>query len=243
MKSRTNLFIVGLALGLTFHKLVVAQNAATGAYWQADFKVLREKMVRDQIEARGVKEKRVLEAMRKVERHRFVPGDFWHLAYEDMPLPIGSDQTISQPYIVSVMTQLLELKGNEKVLEIGTGSGYQAAILAEIAREVYTVEILPELASRAEKLLQELGYKNIRVKYGDGNFGWSEGAPFDAIIVTCASEEVPLALIEQLAEGGRMVIPVGSRFQELKLLVKAGGKLIQQDVLPVRFVPMIRKNE
>ncbi|MCM8795926.1 MAG: protein-L-isoaspartate(D-aspartate) O-methyltransferase [Candidatus Omnitrophica bacterium] len=198
-------------------------------------------MVRTQIQARGVKDKRVLEAMLKVERHLFVPKIWQHLAYEDMPLPIGEGQTISQPYIVGLMTELLELKGEEKVLEIGTGSGYQAAILAELAKEVYTIEILPKLASKAEKLLKELGYKNIKVKCGDGYLGWPEFAPFDAIIVTCAPDKVPLPLIEQLAEAGRLVIPVGETYQNLKLLIKSKGRIEERDIIPVRFVPMIRR--
>lgn len=206
-----------------------------------DFKTLREQMVREQIEQRGIKDESVLAAMRKVERHCFVPFDLTHLAYEDMPLPIGEGQTISQPYIVALMTELLQLKGSEKVLEIGTGSGYQAAILAELAKEVYTIEILPRLSQRAEKLLQELGYKNIKVKCADGYLGWPEFAPFDAIIVTCAAKEIPQPLIAQLAEGGRMVIPQGEEYQELKLLVKVKGKIEQSDIIPVRFVPMLRK--
>ena len=206
-----------------------------------DFKNLRETMVKYQIEQRGIKDRRVLDVIRRVERHRFVPRQIQHLAYEDMPLPIGEGQTISQPYIVAIMTEVLQLKGNEKVLEIGTGSGYQAAVLAELAQEVYTIEILPELANQAQKLLDGLGYKNIKVKCADGYLGWPEFAPFDAIIVTCAPEEIPQALIEQLAEGGRMVIPVGTAYQELKLLVKAQGRIKQTDIIPVRFVPMIRK--
>jgi len=205
-----------------------------------DFKGLREQMVRYQIEQRDIKDKAVLEAMRKVERHKFVPSNLAHLAYEDAPLPIGEGQTISQPYIIALMTELLQLKGKEKVLEIGTGSGYQAAILAELAKEVYTIEILPTLANRAEKLLSELGYKNIKVRCGDGYLGWPQASPFDAIIVTCAPKEVPQPLIEQLAEGGRMVIPVGETYQELKLLVKVKGKIEQRDIIPVIFVPMRR---
>ena len=203
----------------------------------------REDMVKTQIETRGVKDKRVLRAMRKVERHRFVPRQLRLLAYTDGPLPIGEGQTISQPYIVALMTELLGLDGDEKVLEIGTGSGYQAAILAELCAHVYTIEILEPLAKSAKALLEELGYKNITVKYGDGFLGWEEFAPFDAIIVTCAPPEVPPPLIEQLKEGGRMVIPVGEFFQELRLIEKRGGKLITKDIIPVRFVPMLRKEE
>lgn len=164
-----------------------------------NFNFLRKKMVETQIIARGVKDKRVLEAMLKVERHKFVPFKLQKYAYEDYPLEIGEGQTISQPYIVAFMTELLELKGNEKVLEIGTGSGYQAAILAELCKEVYTIEIIPLLAENAQKLLKKLGYKNIKVKIGDGFYGWEEYAPFDGIIVTCAPSDIPKPLIDQLA--------------------------------------------
>lgn len=233
--------IITLVLIIISNGLVFAQEAVTQASPTLDFKNLRERMVKYQIEQRGVKDRGVLEAMLKVERHRFVPKDLQHLAYEDMPLPIGEGQTISQPYIVALMTEALQLEGNEKVLEIGTGSGYQAAILAELVREVYTIEILPKLANQAQKLLDELGYRNIKVKCGDGYLGWPEVSPFDAIIVTCAPPEVPPPLIEQLAEGGRMVIPVGTAYQELKLLVKTQGRIEQKSIIPVRFVPMIRK--
>jgi protein-L-isoaspartate(D-aspartate) O-methyltransferase len=234
-------FLEIITLSLLTNMLIFGTLLANNSILNKDFNELREQMVKYQIEQRGIKDRRLLEVMRKVERHRFVPLLIRHLAYKDMPLPIGEGQTISQPYIVGLMTELLELKGNEKVLEIGTGSGYQAAILAELAKEVYTIEILPKLANRAERLLQELGYKNIKVKCADGYLGWEEAAPFDAIIVTCAPEEIPKPLIEQLAEGGHMVIPVGTEFQELKLLIKTKGKLIQKDIIPVRFVPMIKK--
>jgi len=206
-----------------------------------DFNFLRERMVETQIKKRGIKDKRVLEAMLKVERHKFVGESQKPFAYEDRPLPIGYGQTISQPYIVALMTELLELKGKEKVLEIGTGSGYQAAILAELAKEAYTIEIIEELARQAEKRLSDLGYKNIKVKVGDGYLGWPEFSPFDAIVVTCAPEEIPPALIEQLKEEGKMVIPVGDFFQELKLVTKKEGKVLVKSITPVSFVPMIRK--
>lgn len=196
-----------------------------------------------QIVARGVNDERVLEALRKVPRDTFVPSPYRALAYSDSPLPIGYNQTISQPFIVALMTALLQLKGDEKVLEIGTGSGYQAAILAELAKEVYTIEILQPLARDAEKRLKEMGYQNIKVKCGDGFLGWEEFAPFDAIIVTCAPEEIPPKLIEQLKEGGRMVIPVGEVFQELKVVIKDNGKAREKDIIPVRFVPMIKSRE
>ncbi|MFZ2357341.1 MAG: protein-L-isoaspartate(D-aspartate) O-methyltransferase [Candidatus Omnitrophota bacterium] len=200
----------------------------------------RESMIREQIEARGIKDRRATEAMRKVKRHLFVPMLSRPFAYKDSPLPIGEGQTISQPYIVALMTELLELKGSEKVLEIGAGSGYQAAILAELAKEVYTIEILAPLANKAEKLLKELGYSNVYLRHGDGFLGWPEIAPFDAIIVTCAPEEIPPVLLEQLAESGRLVIPVGADWQELKLVKKINGKIVITNIIPVRFVPMIR---
>jgi protein-L-isoaspartate(D-aspartate) O-methyltransferase len=205
---------------------------------KTDFAQARRQMVNSQIRARGISDQRVIQAMSKVERHLFVPQNYRDLAYTDQPLPIGEDQTISQPYIVAVMTELLHLDGDEKVLEIGTGSGYQAAILAEIASEVYTIEIVEPLAARADKLLKQLGYKNITVKCGDGYIGWEEYAPFDAIIVTCAPPEVPQPLVEQLADGGRMVVPVGTSWQELLLIEKKNGKVTETSVLPVRFVPM-----
>jgi len=229
--------IVFLHLESTQFNPVNAENAESSTYTKA-----REDMVANQIETRGVKDKRVLAAMRKVERHKFVPKQLRYLSYTDGPLPIGEGQTISQPYIVALMTELAGLKGDEKVLEIGTGSGYQAAILAELCAHVYTIEILEPLATRAKALLEDLGYTNIMVKYGDGFLGWKEFAPFDAIIVTCAPQEVPLPLIEQLKDGGRLVIPVGTFYQELKLIEKKNGKLITKNIIPVSFVPMLRKN-
>ncbi len=205
---------------------------------EGDFKTMRERMVETQIKARGVKDHRVLAAMLKVERHVFVPKDLQTSAYSDQPLPIGEGQTISQPYIVAIMTELLELRGEERVLEVGTGSGYQAAILAELAKEVYTIDIIEKLATSAEKLLNEMGYKNIEVKAGDGYLGWPEAAPFDAIIVTCAPDHIPKPLLDQLGEGGRMVIPVGEYTQELKKIVKRAGKIETTNVIPVIFVPM-----
>ena len=205
---------------------------------KGDFKVMREKMVETQIKARGVKDPRVLSALFKVERHRFVPEEYLNSAYADQPLPIGEGQTISQPYSVALMTELLELKGDEKVLEIGTGSGYQAAILAELAKEVYTIEIIESLASMTKNRLSQLGYQNVNVKAGDGYLGWPEVGPFDGIIITCAPDHIPKPLIEQLKEGGRMVVPVGAYSQELKKIVKRSGKIVTTDVIPVVFVPM-----
>lgn len=207
---------------------------------EEDFLMQRKKMVESQIMKRGVHDQRVLDAILKVERHIFVPRELKELAYTDQPLPIGKGQTISQPYIVALMSELAEIKSNDRVLEIGTGSGYQAAILAELSKEVYTIEIIPELAEKAEGLLRGLGYKNIKVKQGDGYLGWPEYAPFDAIIVTAAPPEVPEELVNQLSEGGRMVIPVGEMGnQMLRLLIKQSGKVVEKDVIPVRFVPMV----
>ncbi len=196
-------------------------------------------MVRDQVEARGVKDGRILDAMRKVPRHLFVPWNMRSYAYHDEPLPIGEGQTISQPYIVAYMSEVLHLKGNERILEVGTGSGYQAAILAEIAKEVFTVEIVRSLSLKAEKVLKKLGYKNIYFRIGDGTLGWNKHAPYDAIIVTAAPAEVPQALREQLNISGRMIIPVGSTFQELVLVMREKKKFKEKKLLPVRFVPLI----
>jgi protein-L-isoaspartate(D-aspartate) O-methyltransferase len=204
-----------------------------------DFAAERERMVRQQVALRGVTDTRLLAAMRKVPRDQFIPEAVRNLAYTDQPLPIGHDQTISQPFIVAFMTEKLQLRPTDRVLEFGTGSGYQAAILAELAREVYTIEIVAPLGERAQGTLQRLGYKNVHVKIGDGYQGWPEEAPFDAVIVTCAPEHVPRPLIDQTREGGRVIIPVGAAgSQLLYLLEKKAGRLQQRAVLPVRFVPM-----
>jgi protein-L-isoaspartate(D-aspartate) O-methyltransferase len=209
-----------------------------------NYKTDREYMVKNQLEARGITNKKVLNAFKKVERHLFVPDEYKNKGYGDYPLPIGEGQTISQPYIVAYMTDILNLKGNEKVLEIGTGSGYQAAILAELCDSVFTIEIFPSLGNRAKKLLDSLGYKNIKVKISDGYMGWQEHSPFDAIIVTCAPTHVPQPLKNQLVEGGKMIIPVGDQYiQNLYLLQKSKGEIIEKAVLPVRFVPMIDENQ
>lgn len=204
-----------------------------------NFEKEREKMVVSQVKKRGVKDKRVLGAMRKVLRHKFVSKNMTPYAYNDEPLPIGEGQTISQPYIVAYMTEVLQLKGGERVLEVGTGSGYQAAILAEIVKEVYTIEILKDLSQKAQKILKELGYKNIYFKVGDGSLGWIESAPFDAIMVTAAPNKVPEILQKQLKINGRMVIPVGATFQELVLITREKKKYKSKKLLPVRFVPLI----
>jgi protein-L-isoaspartate(D-aspartate) O-methyltransferase len=203
-----------------------------------DYEAARQSMVDRQIASRGVKDPRVLKALRRVPRHRFVPAGQRRYAYEDRPLPIGEGQTISQPYIVALMTEKLEPRPEDTVLEIGTGSGYQAAVLCELVKHVYTIEIVEVLADRARKTLTELGYKNVTVKAGDGYVGWKEHAPFDATIVTCAPDHIPQPLVDQLREGGRMVIPVGDFSQELILLKKEKGQIVKTDIIPVLFVPM-----
>ena len=211
-----------------------------------DFDHLREQMVQRQIVARGVKDPKVIKAMLKVPRHLFVPEARRAYSYGDYPLPIGKGQTISQPYIVAYMTEALNLGPEDRVLEIGTGSGYQAAILAELVKEVYTIEIIEKLGKRARHTLDMLGYKNIHIKIGDGYKGWPGRAPFDAVIVTCAPEQVPQALIDQLnEEGGRMIIPVGrtGSVQKLVRAVKKGGRLKTENVMHVRFVPMVKGND
>jgi protein-L-isoaspartate(D-aspartate) O-methyltransferase len=203
---------------------------------------LRHEMVSRQIEARGIRDPRILDAMRSVPRHVFVPEPFRSQAYEDSPLPIGDGQTISQPYIVALMTELASPQPSDRALEVGTGSGYQAAVLANLVREVYSVEILKALAEEAAKLIRTLGYDNITVRVGDGYAGWPEKAPFDLILVTAAPERVPEALLDQLASGGRMVVPVGQEggVQSLQLIhKKPDGTVETKDVLPVRFVPMV----
>jgi protein-L-isoaspartate(D-aspartate) O-methyltransferase len=207
----------------------------------AEFVRLRERMVREQLQARGIKDPHVLAAMLKVPRHEFVPSDFVESAYGDCALPLRLGQTISQPYIVAYMTQALELGGTERVLEVGTGSGYQAAILAEIAPEVYTIEILPQLQEQAAAVLAKLGYRNIHLRPGDGYMGWPEHAPFDRIIVTAAPERVPQPLIDQLKEGGRLVIPIGKINQDLMVFEKGKTGVISRITIPVRFVPMTGK--
>jgi protein-L-isoaspartate(D-aspartate) O-methyltransferase len=196
-------------------------------------------MVQEQLVTRGINDTRVLAAMAKVPREEFVTPESRTVSYEDGPLAIGYGQTISQPYVVAFMTEQLRLKPSDRVLEVGTGSGYQAAILAELVSEVYSIEIVEPLAKNAEATLQRLGYKNVHTKTGDGYKGWPETAPFDAIIVTCAPDKVPQPLVDQLKDDGRMVIPVGDRFaQQLYLLEKENGRLKQSATLPVRFVPM-----
>ena len=203
----------------------------------------RELIVREQIAARGVRDTRVLEVMRKVPRHLFVPAEMMPSAYADQPLPIGHGQTISQPYIVGFMTEALELKPRDRVLEIGTGSGYQAAVLAELAAEVYSIEIVEPLGKEVALRLRELGYSRIKLRIGDGYRGWPEAAPFDAIIVTAAPDHIPPALIDQLAPGGRLVLPVGRFFQQLVRVRRTPRGIKQEELLPVRFVPMVGEAE
>jgi protein-L-isoaspartate(D-aspartate) O-methyltransferase len=208
-----------------------------------DFYHKRLNMVSTQIQARGISDTEVLNAMKKVPRHLFVLPEYVSYAYQDTPLPLSDGQTISQPYIVAFMTEALDLKSSDKVLEIGTGSGYQAAILAEICDSVFTIEIFESLTKKANKVFRKLQYKNIQTKVGDGYKGWKEHAPFDAIIVTCSPTHVPEALKDQLAEGGRMIIPLEeNQLQYLVLLEKRKGKMKEKKVLPVRFVPMIDQN-
>lgn len=198
----------------------------------------RLSMVEKQIAARGIRDERLLQALRTVERHLFVPPEYIDIAYADHPLPIGYDQTISQPFIVAIMIELADVDSTDKVLEVGTGSGYQAAVLSDLASKVFTIEIVKPLADRSRDLLEQLGYGNVAVRTGDGFAGWEEEAPFDAIIVTCAPTEIPPPLVEQLADGGRLVIPVGDDFQELVLLTKDGEDIERKSIIPVRFVPM-----
>ena len=196
-------------------------------------------MVSSQLAARGIKDQKVLDAMRIVPRHMFVPENMLSHAYSDEPLPIGEGQTISQPYIVAYMTEVLALQGGERVLEVGTGSGYQTAILAEIVQQVYSVELIGDLSYRARDVLKKLKYTNIIYRIGDGTFGWAEKAPFDAIVVTAAPDTVPPSLEEQLKVGGRMIIPVGSAIQELVFVTRGKKKFRRKKLLPVRFVPLI----
>ncbi|MFC1570838.1 protein-L-isoaspartate(D-aspartate) O-methyltransferase [Candidatus Omnitrophota bacterium] len=219
--------------------LIAAGTAMSGAAQDDDYAFKRRVMVETQIRVRGVTDRKVLAAMESVKRHLFVPKELTFMAYQDTPLPIGESQTISQPYVVAFMTQELKLKPTDRVLEIGTGSGYQTAVLAEIVKEVYTVEIIKPLAESATKRLKELGYDNVIVKWDNGYNGWSEEAPFDAIIITAAPERVPEKLVGQLKMGGKMIVPVGDLRQELYLITRTESGYDKKPVLPVRFVPMV----
>jgi len=226
-------------ISFTIASLIFAQN-------YKDYEELRKAMVKTQIESRGVKDEDILSVMQNVPRHLFIDESLWPKAYSDGPLPIGHGQTISQPYIVAFMTELLRPDTHHMVLEIGTGSGYQAAVLAKLVHHVYTIEIVPELGRNAKTTLKRLSYDNISVRVGDGYKGWPEEEPFDRIIVTAAPEKVPEALIDQLKPGGRMVLPVGPRWwgQDLLVIEKdERGKVVRKNTIPVRFVPMIRQEE
>jgi len=222
-----------------------ADGALRSPVAQAEFEEARHRMVSEQIEARGVRHQGVLDAMRSVPRHEFVPDEYRSLAYSDRALPIGLDQTISQPYIVALMTELIDPSPDERVLEVGTGSGYQAAVAARLVGQVYSIELLPELAASAAERLERLGVSNVEVRAGDGYMGWPEHAPFDAILVTAGADHIPAPLFEQLARGGRMVIPVDDHDggQVLQVVEKrADGGADVQDVALVRFVPLLRAN-
>jgi len=230
---------------ISFLFLYLICAAACARADQEKFKTMRQEMVERQLKGRDIKDKGVIEAMAKVERHLFVPEPVQPYAYSDRALPIGFGQTISQPYMVAIMTQCLELKGNEKVLEIGTGSGYQAAVLSVLAKEVYTIEIIEGLGQRATQTLKQYGFDNVKVKIGDGFEGWPEHAPFEGIIITCAVNKIPEPLVEQLKIGGRMVLPIGEtlRYQKLKVLTKEeNGKLKDKYILDCVFVPMTGKH-
>jgi protein-L-isoaspartate(D-aspartate) O-methyltransferase len=216
--------------------------AAPGA--QGDMRERRLTMIEEQIKARGVTDARVLEAMAAVPRERFVPSAQVPHAYADSPLPIGGGQTISQPYIVAYMSEVLDVQAEHRVLEIGTGSGYQAAVLGELARDVYTIEIVPELARRAAETLRDLGYSNVHVKEGDGYAGWPDEAPFDRIMVTAAPEQIPQPLLDQLATGGKLIAPVGAQYttQWITVVEKTETGLVERRTIPVQFVPFTRRD-
>lgn len=233
------LALVWLALSAAGCARAQLEHDAPAPTDPACLEAARERMVDDLIAQGFLKTERIIEAMRTVPRHEYVPRELWGYAYADHPLPIGHDQTISAPSIVAVMTELIEPRPDSVVLEIGTGSGYQAAVLATLCKRVYTIEIVPDLGNRARETLKRLGVERVEVRIGDGYRGWPEHAPFDGIMVTCAPEKVPKPLVEQLREGGRMVIPVGTDWgQELRLLTKRNGKLESRGVFPVMFVPM-----
>jgi protein-L-isoaspartate(D-aspartate) O-methyltransferase len=227
-----------LLLGLTLLSLPACAPRPEGAGAATDEFAERRRRLVEHLRASGIRDEGVLKAMSEVPRHRFVPAAQAGFAYENRPLAIGHGQTISQPYIVAYMTEAAEVAPGEKVLEVGTGSGYQAAVLSRLAGEVYSVEIIPELAAGASKLLGELGYRNVRVRAGNGYEGWAEHAPFDAVVVTAAPEEVPRALVEQLAVGGKMVVPVGKGEQEMVVITKTAAGVVERRTIPVRFVPM-----
>lgn len=207
---------------------------------KTSFDEARHQMVEQQLVGRGITDERVLQVMREVPRHQFVPEDLWDMAYRDTPLPIGYGQTISQPYIVAYMTQMLHLTPDDRVLEVGTGSGYQVAILSRLAERVYTIERVKELATKAEQVVKDLGYDNIVFRVGDGGYGWPEAAPFDGIIITAAAPEVPQPLVDQLASGAPLLAPIGpAGYQELIRLTKQGERTQVENLVPVAFVPLV----
>jgi protein-L-isoaspartate(D-aspartate) O-methyltransferase len=226
------IIIASFLLTITLNSQILSQ--------EDPFRKAREKMVKRDLKGRDINDEKVLSAMGKVKRHLFVDKDRWHVAYNDYPLSIGEGQTISQPYIVALMTQCLNLKPEDKVLEIGTGSGYQAAVLAELVNQVYSIELNEKLAKKSSRRLQELGYKNVTVTQGDGYFGWPEHAPFDAVIITCAANDIPPLLIDQLKEDGRLIMPLGNILfhQTLTLITKVKGEKKVEHISGVRFVPM-----
>jgi protein-L-isoaspartate(D-aspartate) O-methyltransferase len=225
----------------TFGALTALFTGSNVTATAQDFEAARRRMVETQLRAEGISSEQVLKAMGKVPRHLFVPSELRDRAYDNTPLPIGLGQTISQPFIVAYMTEALRPTGDQTVLEIGTGSGYQAAVLAELVREVLTIEIVPQLADRARSALAEAGYSNVTVRTGNGYLGWPERAPFQRIIVTAAPETVPQPLVDQLAVGGVMVLPVGTLFQEIVVITKTPDGVAQKRTIPVRFVPMVAK--
>jgi protein-L-isoaspartate(D-aspartate) O-methyltransferase len=239
--AKVRLFLLGLSLSSLLQLPVVLGDTENGGKGDV-LEAMRLEMVRTQIEARGVQDERVLGAMRKVPRHEFVPPVEKLLAYADTPLPIGHGQTISQPYIVALMTELLKPEPTDKIYELGTGSGYQAAVLGELVREVYTIEIVEPLYQEARERLRKLGYTNVHVRLGDGTKGWPEAAPFDKMMVTAAGLKIPDALIRQLKEGGRIVMPVGDIEQVLVVGEKRGNVLKTYETIPVRFVPLVEEN-
>jgi protein-L-isoaspartate(D-aspartate) O-methyltransferase len=217
-----------------------SQPELSPAQQQEQYSRQRRELIAE-LRSDGINSQNVLDAMLKVPRHEFVPASYRHQAYQNRPLPIGQDQTISQPYIVAYMTEAAEIASGEKVLEIGTGSGYQAAVLAELAKEVYTIEIIPQLADGARAVLNRLGYKNVEVRTGNGYLGWPEKAPFDAIVVTAAPDQVPQVLVEQLAVKGKMIVPVGTSFQQMTIISKTEAGVVERKTIPVAFVPMVGK--
>jgi protein-L-isoaspartate(D-aspartate) O-methyltransferase len=242
--SRPAIFLSSLcSFGAVLILNLIDLSLGSALQQEKEFEERRLRMVQTQIAERDISDLAVLQAMRRAARHQFVPPDLVREAYEDRPLPIGYGQTISQPYIVALMTELLALKKGHKVLEIGTGSGYQAAVLAEIVDSVWTIEIVQPLAKSAEERLWRLGYGKVQVRWADGYYGWPEHAPFDAIIVTAAAEHIPPPLIQQLRDGGRMVIPIGHPFfvQNLVVVEKRAGKITTRSIAPVRFVPLTRQ--